>query len=109
MTRILITGKNCDLSREAFSRAARLADAASLKLGRAAFHSGHQPDSAAGGSRRSDSERETPPRTSSEFPCALGPEPPQPWLGVDWDTWFELGMIVLIFAAIVAMMVLASL
>ncbi len=105
MKRLLITGKNCELSREAFSRAARLADASSLHTGRAAFHSGAAPESAAGGSRASSSKKEdTRPEGSSLFECSSDLEPPQPRLEVH-QALGEVGMMLLVSLLAVACMV----
>lgn len=72
--RILITGINCQISREAFVRAARLVPSAAL-------HSGATPKSAAGGTRApTDMENSSP-----EYqPLCRGPELPQTFrLGAD--------------------------
>lgn len=74
MTRIIITGKNCDLSRETFSRAARLACFSSQETGRAASSSGTTPDAAAGGTRAPDDQENRSPDTQS---LCDGPESPQ--------------------------------
>lgn len=97
MPRILITGKNCDLSRETFSRAARLAFAPSPQTRRAVSYSGAVPDSAAGGSRQCPTQEDHPTQHPSfEFPCA-GPEHPQPLLGaVHPEEWAIVGWLIVI-------------
>lgn len=104
MKRLLITGKNCELSREAFSRAARLAQASSLHTGRAAFYSGTTPDSAAGGPRASSKKEDTRPEGSSLIQCSSDLEPPQPWLEVH-QALREVGMLLLVSLLAVACMI----
>lgn len=108
MTRILITGKNCDLSREAFSRAARLAHRASPQTGRAVFHSDTRSDSAAGGTRAPTAKDNRNPEPQS---LCTGPESPQTFrLGaITRDDWVLLGVSLLICLANIAIIVLASL
>lgn len=111
MPRILITGKNCELSREAFSRAARLASASSLQTGRAAFYSGAVPESVSGGSRLFV-ERETGKDNRnlvSSDECSEDLEPPIPyWLEVRRSVSEELGLLLILnglaFACIFAAM-----
>lgn len=107
MTRILITGKNCDLSREAFSRAARLAHRASPQTGRAVFYSDMTSDSAAGGTRAPTAKDNRNPEPQ---PLCTGPESPQTFrLGAASRLAVDLGVLAGIAAACTALMVLASL
>ena len=101
MNRILITGKNCELSRHAFAAAARQA--------RAIPYPGAVPGSVAGGSRRSVNEECSPTRHPSFELPHIDPEPPQPRLGVDRRVLEELGAILLIFVGVIGCMLLAAL
>lgn len=107
MPRILITGKNCDLTREAFSRAARLAHRASHETGRAALYSGTTPESAAGGTRASSTKDNRNPEPQ---PLCTGPESPQTVrLGAASRLAVDLVVLAGIAAACTALMVLGSL
>lgn len=108
MARILITGKNCELSREAFSRAARLASASSLQTGRAAFYSGTTPDSAAGGTRATSSQKDLTHNRVLPL-CSPDLEPPQPWLEVLQALREETGLLLILAAIAVATVILALL
>lgn len=108
MPRILITGKNCDLSREAFSRAARLANATSPQTRRAALYSDMTSDSAAGGTRAPSTKDNRNPESQ---PLCTGPESPQTFrLGaIQRDDWIMIGVSAVICLANIAIIVLASL
>lgn len=108
MTRILITGKNCDLSREAFSRAARHASATSQPTRRAVLYSGMKPDSEAGGPRAPTTKDNRNPESQS---LCTGPESPQTFrLGaIQRDDWIMIAVSAVICLANIAIIVLASL
>lgn len=101
MNRILITGKNCEISREAFARAAR--------LGRA-INSGTEPVSAAGGPRVPKLER-TALTQNPSFVCRHAPVSPQPRHGGNLDQRLCMDLLVLagIAVAVTSLMLLAAL
>lgn len=101
MKRILITGKNCELSREAFSRAASHANSGFVlpfpDTREAVFYSGKTPDSAPGGTRLPSRDYTHPCWEAA--PKSLCPEP----LGAAffWEqtaVWFvgSLGLIAIL-------------
>lgn len=108
MKRILITGKNRELSREAFSRAARRIDATSQPTGRAASYSGMTPASAAGGTRAPTTKDNRNPEPQS---LCTGPESPQTFrLGaIQRDDWIMIAVSAVICLANIGIIVLASL
>lgn len=107
MTRILITGKNCDLSREAFSRAARHIHATSQPTRRAVLYSGMMPDSEAGGTRAPTTKDNRNPESQS---LCTGPESPQTFrLGAATRLAVDFAVLAGIAVACVTLMVLASL
>lgn len=70
MKRILVTGKNCEISREVFSRDARLGSYCRRRQDDP-HHSGMQPESAAGGTRAPYTPLQVAP-SSVPYPPALG-------------------------------------
>lgn len=85
MKRLLLTDKQLELSREAFSRAAWQSFASSQPTRQAASHSGRTPESVAGGTR-------------SRVACEEGPGFPNPFPGVLRTAGSELGLWLLIVA-----------
>lgn len=105
MVRILITGKNCELSREAFSRAARLACEASHETGRAASYSGVQPESAPGGTRAMNARKDN--RTPVPLLSTPDLEHPIPTTLEVHPALAEVGLVVIVCFLSVAVMVVS--